>query len=56
VAGVRVWQITSNASPEEQRERARSSIPARRFGTPEEFGAATGQNVLFDGGQYRGLL
>jgi len=60
--------LSSNASPEEQRERARGSIPAKRFGTAEEFGAAcaflcsahagfiTGQNVLLDGGQCRGLL
>ena len=57
-----------NVAPEEQRERARNSVPARRFGTPAEFGAAcaflcsahagfiTGQNVLLDGGQYRGLM
>ncbi len=50
------------------RERAMGQIPARRFGRPEEFGAAcaflcsesggfiTGQNILMDGGQYRGLL
>jgi 3-oxoacyl-[acyl-carrier protein] reductase len=55
-------------APEEQRERARGSIPAKRFGTADEFGAAcaflcsahagfiTGQNVLLDGGQYRGLM
>jgi 3-oxoacyl-[acyl-carrier protein] reductase len=47
---------------------ARRSIPARRFGTPSEFGAAcaflcsdqagfiTGQNILLDGGQFPGLL
>jgi 3-oxoacyl-[acyl-carrier protein] reductase len=57
-----------NVAPEEQRERARGSIPAKRFGTADEFGAAcaflcsahagfiTGQNVLLDGGQYRGLM
>ncbi|HTO56988.1 MAG TPA: SDR family oxidoreductase [Pseudomonadales bacterium] len=57
-----------NVAPEEQRERARNSVPARRFGTAAEFGAAcaflcsahagfiTGQNVLLDGGQYRGLM
>ncbi|HET6473660.1 MAG TPA: SDR family oxidoreductase [Pseudomonadales bacterium] len=57
-----------NVAPEEQRERARNSVPARRFGTPAEFGAAcaflcsahagfiTGQNILLDGGQYRGLM
>ncbi len=50
------------------RERARQTIPVQRFGTPEEFGAAcaflcsahagfmTGQNVMLDGGQYRGIL
>ena len=46
----------------------RSNIPARRFGTPEEFGAIcaflcsvhaaymTGQNVLADGGAYPGTF
>ncbi|WP_439814348.1 SDR family oxidoreductase [Zavarzinia sp. CC-PAN008] len=46
----------------------RAQIPARRFGTAEEFGAAcaflcsvqagyiTGQNLLLDGGQFPGLL
>jgi 3-oxoacyl-[acyl-carrier protein] reductase len=46
----------------------RQAIPARRFGTPEEFGAIcaflcsvqagyiTGQNVLADGGAYPGTL
>lgn len=50
------------------REAARNSIPAKRFGTAEEFGAicaflcsthagfVTGQNILADGGQYRGLM
>ncbi len=50
------------------RERALSQIPASRFGEPEEFGATcaflcsqyggyiTGQNILLDGGQYRGLI
>ena len=53
---------------EELRDRMREQIPARRFGTSEEFGAAcaflcsahagyiTGQNLLLDGGQYPGLL
>lgn len=53
---------------EQYRERSLSQIPARRFGTPAEFGAMcaflcsaqggfiTGQNILFDGGQYPGLL
>jgi 3-oxoacyl-[acyl-carrier protein] reductase len=50
------------------RENAKSQIPARRFGTPAEFGAMcaflcsaqagyiTGQNILLDGGQFPGLL
>jgi len=49
-------------------ERRRQTVPARRFGTPDEFGAAcaflcsahagyiTGQNLLLDGGQFPGLL
>ncbi len=53
---------------EEVREKMREQIPARRFGTPDEFGAAcaflcsahagyiTGQNLLLDGGQFPGLL
>lgn len=53
---------------EQYRERSLFQIPARRFGTPAEFGAMcaflcsahggfiTGQNILLDGGQYRGLL
>jgi 3-oxoacyl-[acyl-carrier protein] reductase len=46
----------------------KASIPAGRFGTPAEFGAAvaflcsqhagfiTGQNILIDGGGFPGLL
>lgn len=57
-----------NRSAEEHRDSARRGIPAGRFGTPEEFGATcaflcsahagfiTGQNILLDGGQYRGLM
>jgi len=53
---------------EKVRENARAGIPAGRFGTPDEFGAAcaflcsegagyiTGQNILLDGGQFPGLL
>jgi 3-oxoacyl-[acyl-carrier protein] reductase len=55
-------------SPEEARQRIEQTIPARRFGRPEEFGAAcaffcgadagfiTGQNLQLDGGAYAGLL
>ena len=49
-------------------EKRRNAIPARRFGTPHEFGAAcaflcsahagyiTGQNLLIDGGAYPGTF
>ncbi|MEQ8967072.1 MAG: SDR family oxidoreductase [Azospirillaceae bacterium] len=55
-------------SVEEEREARRIANPARRFGRPEEFGAAcaflcsthagyiTGQNLLIDGGAFPGLL
>jgi 3-oxoacyl-[acyl-carrier protein] reductase len=51
-------------SNEEAAARSMANIPAKRFGTPEEFGQAcaflcsvhagymTGQNVLLDGGAY----
>jgi 3-oxoacyl-[acyl-carrier protein] reductase len=53
-------------SVEEMRQQRMNTIPARRFGTAEEFGTAcaflcsaqasyiTGQNVLIDGGAYPG--
>src|SRR6185437_10241915 len=49
-------------------DEAREQVPAKRFGTPAEFGAAgaflcsahagyiTGQNLLLDRGQYPGLM
>jgi 3-oxoacyl-[acyl-carrier protein] reductase len=55
-------------SPDEIRETRRLTIPAQRYGTPAEFGAAcaflcsshagymTGQNVLLDGGAYPGTF
>ncbi|MES0885251.1 SDR family oxidoreductase [Roseibium sp. SCP14] len=55
-------------SLEEARERRRSGNPSKRFGRPEEFGAAaaflasdkagfiTGQNLLLDGGAFPGTL
>jgi 3-oxoacyl-[acyl-carrier protein] reductase len=58
----------SGGDVEAFRDRARSQIPARRFGEPEEFGDMcaflcgaksgfiTGQNILLDGGQFPGLL
>lgn len=53
---------------EEARERIAATLPARRFGRPEEFGQAcaflcgahagfiTGQNLQLDGGAYAGLV
>ncbi|MFO3705282.1 SDR family oxidoreductase [Xanthomonas codiaei] len=55
-------------APEDVAERKRAGIPARRFGEPDEFGAAcaflcgaqagyiTGQNLLIDGGNYPGTF
>lgn len=54
-------------TPEEVEASRREQIPARRFGDPEEFGEAcaflcsaqagyiTGQNLLIDGGNFRGV-
>jgi 3-oxoacyl-[acyl-carrier protein] reductase len=53
---------------EQEADRARADIPASRFGSPDEFGAAcaflcsaqagfiTGQNIVLDGGAFPGLL
>ncbi len=53
---------------EEARARRAATIPARRYGTPEEFGAAcaflcsqhagfiVGQNLLLDGGALNSTL
>jgi 3-oxoacyl-[acyl-carrier protein] reductase len=55
-------------SVEEAMNQRKAAVPAGRFGTPEEFGAAaaflcsanagfiTGQNLLLDGGIYPGTL
>jgi 3-oxoacyl-[acyl-carrier protein] reductase len=57
---------TTGQSVESLAEARRKTVPARRFGTPEEFGAicaflcsvqagyVTGQNILADGGAYPG--
>jgi 3-oxoacyl-[acyl-carrier protein] reductase len=59
---------SQNISLEEARTRREKSLPAGRFGTPEEFGKAcaylcsahasyvTGQNFLIDGGAYPGTF
>jgi 3-oxoacyl-[acyl-carrier protein] reductase len=53
---------------EDESERARRTIPASRFGQPDEFGAAcaflcsthagylTGQNIVLDGGAFPVML
>ncbi|SMY13103.1 SDR family oxidoreductase [Brevibacterium jeotgali] len=58
----------SGRSIDEVRGTAAASIPTKRFGEPDEFGAAcaflasdragyiTGQSLLIDGGAYRGIL
>jgi 3-oxoacyl-[acyl-carrier protein] reductase len=58
----------SNITVEEARRRRLATMPAGRFGTPDEFGAAcaflcsaqagyiTGQNLLVDGGAYPGTF
>ena len=55
-------------SAQEEEELALGTIPARRFGHPDEFGAScaflcsahagymTGQNIVLDGGSFRGLV
>jgi 3-oxoacyl-[acyl-carrier protein] reductase len=65
---LRFAAATAGRSVEEQTMLARSSIPAGRFGKPEEFGAfvaflcsaqagyLTGQNIVLDGGAYPGLI
>jgi 3-oxoacyl-[acyl-carrier protein] reductase len=59
---------TAGKTPEEMTASRRNANPARRFGTPAEFGACcafmcsshtgymTGQNILLDGGDYPGTL
>ena len=55
-------------SAQEEEELALGTIPARRFGHPDEFGAScaflcsahagymTGQNIVLDGGSFPGLV
>ena len=58
----------AGTDPETAAEASRDRIPAKRFGEPDEFGAAcaflcsahagyiTGQSLLLDGGAYPGIL
>ena len=67
-ATLRAAADKSGKSLDEVRQAQRAAIPARRFGTPQEFGAIcaflcsaqagyiTGQNILADGGAYPGML
>jgi 3-oxoacyl-[acyl-carrier protein] reductase len=67
-SGQQVRAEAMGVSLEQARAGAVAGIPARRFGTPEEFGAAcaflcsahagfiTGQSLLMDGGAYPGVL
>ena len=69
VPGATALVVTHEKTPlEELMQEARERIPAGRFGTPAEFGAAcaflcsvhagyvAGQNVLIDGGAYPGTF
>lgn len=63
-SGIRYGAEKTGTSLEEEAQQQAAEIPARRFGTPEEFGRAcaflcsahagyiTGQNLLIDGGLY----
>ena len=69
LAGVHAFAAQkAGTDPDTAAEASRNRIPARRFGAPEEFGAAcaflcsaqagyiTGQSLLLDGGAYPGIL
>jgi 3-oxoacyl-[acyl-carrier protein] reductase len=65
---VRAHAREKNISLEAAQAEEEAAIPAKRFGTPAEFGEAcaflcsagagyiTGQNLVIDGGAYPGLL
>jgi 3-oxoacyl-[acyl-carrier protein] reductase len=67
-ANLRYAAGAAGRTPEDEAERARAEVPAGRFGSPDEFGAAcaflcsaqagfiTGQNIVLDGGAFPGLL
>lgn len=67
-ATIEAAAATKKISLEEAKEKRRLDNPARRFGSPKEFGAAcaflcsahagyiTGQNLLIDGGAYPGTF
>ena len=67
-ATLRAAADRAGRSVDDLRRTQRAAIPARRFGSPQEFGAIcaflcsaqagyiTGQNILADGGAYPGML
>jgi 3-oxoacyl-[acyl-carrier protein] reductase len=67
-AGIAANAKRQNISIEDAARARMNTVPAKRFGTPEEFGAAcaflcsaqagfiTGQNILIDGGAFPGAL
>jgi 3-oxoacyl-[acyl-carrier protein] reductase len=67
-SGFETFAKQHNKSVDEARQDRLQTIPANRFGTIEEFGAAfaflcsvhagyiTGQNLLMDGGRYPGTF
>lgn len=67
-SNLQVWAKNGGITPEEARANRTKTIPARRFGTPAEFGATcaflcsthagyiTGQNILMDGGAFPGAF
>jgi 3-oxoacyl-[acyl-carrier protein] reductase len=67
-AGFRAAAARSGLSEAEIKERSRTAIPAKRFGTPAEFGQTcaflcsvhaayiTAQNILLDGGDFPGAF
>lgn len=68
MATVRQWADRDARTFEETKQERLAAVPARRFGTPEEFGAlcaflcsdqaayVTGQNILIDGGAFPGTF
>ena len=67
-ATLRAGAVKAGLDPESAHKAREQSIPARRFGNPDEFGAVcaflcsaqagymTGQNILLDGGAYPGTF
>jgi 3-oxoacyl-[acyl-carrier protein] reductase len=66
-SNIEVWAKKAGTTPQEARAARIKTVPARRFGTPDEFGATcaflcsvqagyiTAQNILMDGGAFPGI-